>query len=240
MLYAIHGTDDKKTRKKAQDMAAVLQSKRPDALLMRMSPESWSSSDLDEMLSGINLFVPKNIIVLDHLLSNKESEEYISKRIADLADSEHICILLEGKLAKATISKIEKKAEKIEEHNLAESSAVAKKQAPQTFAFADALSSKSKAQSWKIFQSLAAESIAAEEIHGVLWWQFKSMLLADACSSAKEAGLNPYVHQKCKGFLRQRSRADVESILDRLVGIYHRAHRGEIDFMSELELMCLE
>lgn len=241
MLYVIHGTDTKKTRKKLSTMLDALQTKRPDATQLKMTPETWNEKELDEMISGIGLFVPKNIIVLDSLISNKESEECVLKRIGDFASSEHICVLIEGKLTKEEIKKLEKKAEKIEEHNVAESvdSVLKKKKAPETFAFADALLSRNKVRSWTIFQSLVEGSVAAEEIHGVLWWQFKSLFLVSTTKSAKEAGLNPYVYQKCQGFMKQWKTEEVNEMMDRLVSMYHKAHRGQTDFMVELEMMCL-
>ena len=240
MLYVIHGTDIQKSRNKLQNLVAVLQSKRPDATLFKLSPDNWNPSLLDEMLSGVNLFTPKNIIVLDSLVSNKESVEYIEDRIGDFAKSEHVCILYDTKIGKALLSNIEKKAEKIEEHNLKGLEVDdSKKQPPQTFALADAILAKNKVKSWTILQTLISDGVVAEEIHGVLWWQFKSLFLACMFSSAKEAGLNPYVFQKCQSAKKNWSIAEVQVMLASLIQMYHRAHRGELDFMSEIEQLCL-
>ena len=238
MLYVIHGTDTQKGRSKLQSLVGVLQSKRPDATLFRLSPENWNQSFLDEVLSGVNLFTPKNIIVLDSLISNKDSVEYIEERIGELSASEHVCIVFDSKINKALLTKLEKKAEKVEEHNL-KTSADDVKKAPQTFAFADALASRNKVNSWKLFQELAGDSLAAEEIHGVVWWQFKSIYMAYDAKSAGEVDMKPYTFSKAQAFKKNWKKEELGAFLDGLVDMYHRAHRGENDFMIELEGLCL-
>jgi hypothetical protein len=240
MLYVIHGTDTQKGRSKLQSLVGVLQSKRPDATLFRLSPENWNQGFLDEVLAGVNLFTSKNIIVLDSLISNKDLVEYIEERIVDFAESEHVCILFDSKINKALLTKLEKKAEKIEEHNLKVSSDEGTvKKAPQTFAFADALASRNKVNSWKLFQELVADSLPAEEIHGVVWWQFKSIYLAYDTRTAAEADMKPYTFSKCQGFKKNWKKDELNNFLDGLVDMYHKAHRGEVDFMIELERLCL-
>ncbi len=247
MLFLIHGTDTKKTRGKLNIMIESLQKKRPDASLVRFNAESWSQLDFEEILYGASLFVPKNIIVLDGLFVDKVVKEYLTDRLAELASSEHVCFVLEGKLDKETLKKFGKKSEKIEEHNLvvgvvggAQGVGRDKKDTPETFAFADAILSRDKKRSWVIFQHLLTDEMVAEEIHGVLWWQFKSVYLASKFSNAKEAGLNPYVFSKCQGFLKKWSAPELEGAMDRLIDMYHKAHKGEVDFMSEIEVLCFK
>jgi len=240
MLYVIYGTDIQKARKKAQGLSDVLQKKRPDASVSRLNQDNWSENGLDELISSVGLFVAKNIITLDGLLTGKDSSDYISSRLPDFKASEHVFILLEGKLTKEYLKKLEKNAEKIEEHSIKEGDSVGSaKKAPETFAFADALASRNKKRAWSIFQSLARDSVAAEEIHGVLWWQFKSIVLALQYPTAKDAGLNPYVYQKAKGFATSWTRQELSSFLDELIRAYHVAHKGELDLMLKIESFCL-
>jgi hypothetical protein len=240
MLYVIHGSDTQKGRGKLQSLVGVLQSKRPDATLFRLSPENWNQGFLDEVLAGVNLFTPKNIIVLDSLVSNKDSVDYIEERIGDFAASEHVCILFDSKVSKALLTKLEKKAEKVEEHNLkVGGDDSAGKKAPQTFAFADALASRSKVNSWKLFQELSLDGLAAEEIHGVVWWQFKSIYVAYDARTAGEADMKPYTFSKCQAFKKNWTKSELNVFLDGLMDMYHKAHRGEVDFMIEMERLCL-
>ncbi len=237
MLYIIYGTDTNKVRAKLTSLTDVLQAKRPDAPVVRIKPENWNDSFLNETLSSNALFAPKSIIILDALISNAASADAIISSLDEIAASEHICIIVDEKIKAAELKKLEKKAEKVQEFNI-EKDDSGKKQAPQTFAFADAIASKDKKLAWRTFQRLVNEGVAAEEIHGVLWWQFKSMALAAQYKNAKDAGLNPYVHSKCAVF-NKKWEEGLDTKLESLVKMYHEAHRGEIDFMSEIESLCL-
>ena len=236
MLYVLHGTDRDKIRGKLHELVASLEKKRPDAQILKIGTDTWKESKLDEYVSGMNLFAPKNIIILDSLFSNKEIQSSIDLDI--LAESNHVCIVVEQKLTKENLKKLEKRAEKIQEFNLPE--VIKKKESPVTFSFVEALVNKDKKRSWSLFQKLVADSVVAEEIHGVVWWQFKSLYLAHMSADAQSAGLNPYVYQKSKVALKSWDKDSLNKMLKRLVLMYHKAHRGECDFMAELEVLCLE
>lgn len=224
-----------------QNTVDVLLSKRPDAGVFRITPDSWSQDFLDETVSGVSLFAPKNIIILDSLAANKDSEEYIKNSIGDFASSDHVCILIESKIDKDFLKDLEKKAAKIEEHNLKVDAVggFSKREAPQTFALADAILARNKVKAWAVFQTLVQDGVAAEEIHGVLWWQFKSFALSYEYSNAKESGVSPFAFQKCQAAQKNWKKEEVASFLDRLVDMYHKAHRGELDFLNEIEKVCL-
>ncbi len=241
MLYAIYGTDTGKARHKLTELLLALQKKRPDAPVIRINAENWSEGYFNEALSGVGLFAPKNIVVLDSLVASADSSESVMMRIDELSASENICIIIEEKIKAAALKKIEEKSEKVQEFNFGggDADGGSKKEFPKTFAFADAVASKDKKKSWAIFQTLMKEGMAAEEIHGVLWWQFKSVQLARVNKSAKEAGLNPFVYRNCQTFSKKWEDAELQNMLLGLMSMYHKAHRGEVDFLSEIETLCL-
>lgn len=238
MLYVIYGTDTKKVREKSQSLIATLLKKRPDASLFRMNKDNWNSDLLGESVSTVSLFSPKNIIVLDSLLSDDESAAYVSEHFTDFKQTEHVCVLIEEKISKDYLKGLTATAEKIEEHELKVSGS-AKREAPQTFALADALVMKDSKKAFRVFYELKEEGLPAEEIHGVLWWQFKTLFLVKGAKTAKEADVSPYAFSKCKTAEKNWSDKELNQTLEKLVTMYHKAHRGEIDFMSDLEKMCL-
>lgn len=236
MLYVIYGKDTKTSHKKLTELVDSLQKKRPDASLFRLNAENWSTASLDELLQSQGLFLPKYIIVLDQLLSQADSSEVVGEKIEELAKSEHICILFEEKIKAADLKKLEKHAEKVSEYDEPVSS---KKEFPKTFALADAIALKETKQAWIIFVELMSQGTAAEEIQGVLWWQFKSIVIAQQSRSVKESGLSPYVYQKALRASAVWKNEELDAVIDRLFLMYHKAHRGEIDFMMELERFML-
>jgi hypothetical protein len=97
-----------------------------------------------------------------------------------------------------------------------------------------------KKQLWVLYTKAKMREIAAEEIHGILFWQAKAMILAAQTRSAKEAGLNPYVYDKSKASLHKYSLEEMKLISTKLVSIYHNARRGLGDFDGALEKFILE
>lgn len=236
MLYAIYGKDTSKARTKLTELLDILQKKRPDASLFRVSSENWNASTLNELLGSTGLFSAKYIIVIDGLLNNAEASDIVSKSISEMAESEHVCIIIEEKILSADLKKIEKYATKVQVFDLAEKP---KKESPMVFNFADAVAMKENKKAWVIFQDIVKEGSAAEEIHGVLWWQFKSLVAASEAGSAKESGLSPFVYQKASRAAQLWEGDSLNRVVDRLVDMYHQAHRGEIDFLIELEKFAL-
>ena len=60
----------------------------------------------------MGLFENKYIIFLDKIFENEEIKEFILDKIKNIAESDNIFILLEEKVDKKTLTKIEKHAQK--------------------------------------------------------------------------------------------------------------------------------
>ncbi len=108
------------------------------------------------------------------------------------------------------------------------------------FSLTDALGRRDKKQLFVLYQKAKMNKSAAEEIHGILFWQIKAMLQAAAAKNAQDSGLNPYVYQKSLASLKNFSEQELKAISSRLVSIYHEARRGMVDFDVALEKFILE
>jgi len=150
----------------------------------------------------------------------------------------NIFFLLEGGLDKATILKLEKVSEKIE--CFGESLREPKKEKEfNTFSFADALGARDRKKLWVLYQKAKRFNIADEEIHGILFWQTKNMLLAGKAGSPSEAGMNPFVYKKARSFLKNYSTEELGSLSRTLITLSHDARRGKHDFATALERFTL-
>ncbi len=236
MFYFIYGEQKDEARKKAHSLLGLLQGKRPNAETFRFSVDDFQVDRLPEFLSGQGLFDKKYIIFFDSLFSNEVFEELICDRLDELKTSENAFVILEGKTTKDVLKKIEKRAEKVFEFS---DEKKVKKEGFKVFDLADAFGRRDKKSLWMLLVKAYEEDSAPEEIHGILFWQLKSMLLAGTTASASEASLNPYVYTKAKGFLKNYSVDELKTISSTLLSMYHKAHRGEIDFKTNLEVWVL-
>ena len=246
MIYFYYGTDTESARKKSKVTIDSLLAKKPDATLIKIGDEDLSVEKISELSGSQALFSNKYIVFLFKTFDNKENKELILKNIKEIAKSENIFIFAEGKMDKAGFTKIEKVAEKTQEFVKAEK-ILSKKEALALkgeridfFEFADTLGRKDKKNLWVLFQDALEEQVPAEEIHGIFFWQMKSMLLAQHCKTPGEANMKSYPFQKAREYGRNYKEGELEKKSFELVSMYHEAHRGSIDFFVALEKFIFE
>lgn len=255
MIYLLHGEDVEKARTKAHELVDTLRTKKPDASFFKIEATQFSAEKLDELINSQGLFESKYIVLLDRVFENKEAKEQLIDSRKELAESPHIFIFLEGKVDKATLTKLEKVAAKTQVFEMGgraggfggKSRQFAVGEAGgqfsigefNIFALGDALGRRDKKELWFLYSKAALRDIPAEEIHGILFWAWKSMVLAATSKDAAEAGISPYVFQKSSGFAKNFSEDELAALGGRLVRMYHDAHRGRVDFDIELERFVL-
>jgi len=229
MIYFLHGTDKDKARSKAHELYESLLKKKPDASFFKIEAEKWSETEFDEKIESQGLFENKFIVYLDNVFQNKVAKEYILKKIAEVAESQNVFIFLEGKVDKASLTKIEKKGGKLQVFE--ETGGKGRKfgmgeQRPlnlkdfNIFSLTDVFARRDKKSLWVLFVKAKTFDIPAEEIHGVLFWKLKQMQL------------NPMS-------ARNFTLPEMKSLSMKMVTIYHEAHRGMYELDSALEQMIL-
>jgi DNA polymerase III delta subunit len=218
MIYIFHGTDTDKSRVEAQKYVADFCSKDPEAAFFKMSADDWQPSLLDEYTKGQGLFSPKFIIYLDRLCDDKSIKEEFVKFIDDMASSENTFVVVEGKLDKATLTKFEKKAEKV---TLAERKKEDKEASYNTFAIADALARRDKKNMWILYRESIDRGESPEALHGILFWKAKTMALSPNQFSTKW------------------SKEDIDKLLDVLIDVSHQARRGRHEMETGMESVLL-
>ena len=239
MLYLIHGTNTNKVRAKQKELISIMQNKQPNVSLYKLTSENWNDTILDELLGSQGLFLAKYIVTLDKLLEDKEISPSIIGILKELKESDHAWIIVEEKITAANLKKLEKFVFKSFDFNDNASTTDDKKQRINAFNFAEQFASKNKVGAWNEFLKLRDAELAGEEIHGVLWWQMKSVYLAKLCKSADDSGLAPYSYQKALRFSKGWEIKELNSMLDKLVGMYHEAHRGTSDLLIGIESLSL-
>ena len=242
MFYFLYGEDKDKARKKAHELIDGLVKKRPNASFFKIDGENFSLGKLEEMIGGQGLFESKQIVFLDNVLEDKETKEEIADKIKEIAESPNAFVFIEGKVDKATLGKVEKSAEKVQEFKIAGSPASSKesKEKFNTFSLADVFGRRDKKNLWTLYQEALSQGVAPEEINGVLFWQLKSMIVANKSKSADVSGLKPYVFQKSKSFARNYSEEEMKKLSSALVSVYHDSRRGIHDFEIALERFILD
>jgi len=241
MFYFLYGEDKEKARKKAHEVIDGLVKKRPKASFFRVDSENFNIGKMEEFIGGQGLFDNKQIVFLDNILEDKEIKEAVLDKIKEIKESPNAFVFLEKKADKATLGKMEKSAEKVQEFKVAGNAGFAGKSAGRfdVFSLTDFFGRRDKKNLWALYQEALSQNISPEEINGILFWQLKSMLVASLSKDVSESGLKPYVFQKSKNFAQNYSEDEMKKMSSSLVSIYHDSRRGIHDFDIALERFIL-
>ena len=240
MLYFLHGTDSTQSRKKLHELLDTLHKKKPDAELFKMEGGEWDQARFEEFIGGQGLFENKYIVVLDKIFENEEAKERITDLLKELSLSENVFIFIEGHVDAPTIKKIEKYAQKAQKFEEKDNGAKNSNAKPfNIFSLTDAFGRRDKKQLWILYNQAVVSGSEPEEIHGILFWQLKSILIALGSKSVADSGLKPYVFDKASGFARNYSREELQKMSAQFVDIYHNARRGLVEMDVAIEKFIL-
>lgn len=247
MLYVIYGTDTHKARAKLHDLLDLAKKKRPEAELFKLTSENWSESQFDELLIAQGLFEQKYTTVLDNLFEKKPArnathsvaggdiKSYIMDRLQELKESEQIFLMLESTIDAASLKKLEKYSEKIQVFEKSDD----KKPSINIFSITNGLVEKDKKRLWISYIDLIGKGAVAEEIHGILFWQVKNMILASRAGSAGETGLSPFVYKNALTGARNYNDEELKTMSGELVNMTHKVRQGKGDLEIMIEKWIL-
>lgn len=233
MIYFVTGEDREKVSKTAHGLTDILQKKRPGALLFRMTGDDWNKDSFDGTATGQGLFESKYIIVLDSLFKNEEAAEYLENKLEDLKKADHAFVFIEygaNATTKKLLKKYSEKVWEVETHSVPKGTTAGQEKF-NIFSLTDALGERNQIRLWSLYQKALMSGSEPEEIHGILFWQIKSLLLAAQSKTADEAGLKPFVWSKAQRFLKNYSTDELKKISSNMVDFYHlsRIESGSLE-----------
>lgn len=237
MIYFLHGTDTHKSRKRLHTILQGLLAKRPNSEVFKITADNFNESQIDELISSFGLFESKYIVVLDFILSQKNVKEIILDKLSKMQETEHWFLILDGKLDASSIKTVEKYSYKTEIFEKVEQ----KKDSPIIFKLTDKILQRDKKQLWISYVDLLEQGIPAEEIHGVMFWAVKNMIICSTAESQKDSGLSPFVYKNSLTGSRHFKIEELKKMSEGLVGMLHkvRTGNGEMEVMLEKWMLVI-
>lgn len=236
MIYLLYGNDRSKVIAKSGDLIQALRTKKPDAVFTRLNPDEFSAEYIRGICASRGLFEAKQIVHCAWVGEQKDRKEMLIDCVDDMAKSEHIFIISEGALDVKAKKALEAQAEKVQNYSVEKE----KKEEFPIFSLADAFSRKDKKSLWVLYTKAKRAGVEDEQMHGILLWQIKALLLAKKAKTAQEAGLNPYVFNKAASASRAWTEGELQHTYFRAVSMYHDSRRGLFSFEGGLERYLLE
>lgn len=183
-----------------------------------------------------SIFGGLEVFLLDDVLEGADERESFCAAAEAMAASPHLFVVRTGKLDKETNTILKNTGAKLWDLSISEKP---KYSGFNIFALADAFGERDKKRAWTLFVGAVEQGIVPEEIHGTIFWMVKNMLMVKLTPDPAKIGLSPFVLSKAVRFARGFSQKELEMIVERMVAMYHDAHRGLCDLTSELECLVL-
>lgn len=232
MLHVYFGNDVTRVRQRAFEfLQSVVEE---DALVTKVTSESYGTGMLEELTAGTSLFGGTQVVLMD-TLSEGGADIFaeILEGLEAMEASVNRFIMIEAALAAAEKKKVEAAATKAIEVT------GEKKEKFNAFLMTDALLRKDKKSLWLLLQEAWSEGLSNEEIIGVLFWQVKTLRLVQKTKSAEEAGQKPFVYSKAKRALGSFKEGELDRLSEGLLVAYHDGHLGRVDTGLALEKWVL-
>ena len=227
MLTVISGKGSLKAKKIREEIEKL----NKNGFSVVRKDDSVSGGELTEYAKSNGLFGDKFAVYVSGFDGNGELTAFLIKE-KEMFVSSDTPFLFEGtKLPKGDEKELAEYITVFEEADEREN----------FFPLADALGARNKRLAWaKLTEAL--ERASPEEIHGILWWQVKSMKLVagDSVKSPEAVGMKPFVFKKMKTAAANFSEKEITGMSSDLFRMYHNAHLGKGELGLLLEKFVLE
>ncbi len=231
MLHTFFGNDTSTVRQKAADF--LEQKKEAGITVERIDTDSYAPGVFINLSGATSLFGTETLYLIDTPSNQKDFFTDVIEHLEILAESPNTFVVIEESILAPEKKRFQKHAETFVEY---------KKNVTErfnAFSMADSLAKKNKRMLWVQLQEAYSAGLSPEEIIGTLWWQLKSLRLAALTQNAAEAGMKDFPYSKAKQSLKNFKPGEVESLSERLLGLYHEGHGGRVDITLALEKWTL-
>lgn len=227
-------------RKEAHVFLDGLLGKNPEANIERVYQEEFKGDKLDEFVLSRGLFGEPRIIIMEGILGEDITTAPVLKKIREIALSPNTFVFLEDDINTETINILKENAEKIFYFK----NETDKKGTREfnVFSVTDAFGRRDRKSAWILYQKAVLAGASPEELHSMLFWQIKNILLAKKWSDggASLAGMKPFVFNKAKSFARNFSEKEIMELSSKFIDVYHKSRKGLVSFDEALEKLILE
>lgn len=116
MFYLIHGQDTYRSREKLNELLSHFKTKVSGLGFFRIEGESFNEAEFGELLKGRTLFEKKYVVVCEGILENKQTADFVSGKIDNLAKTENMFLFLEEEMDDKVLEEFKKQAYKVQEY----------------------------------------------------------------------------------------------------------------------------
>lgn len=235
MLHIITG----KYNDRMEAIDKILSKQGSSSQTLRIDRKDLEEYSLPLLATESSMFGDKKIIILSDVFGTESDREEILSLAEEFAKSTNVFIIHEKKILKPTLTRLEKAGGRVHRTTKPDT----KKRGAyddepyNLFLLTDALGARDKKKLWILFNEAVYYGAPIDEIHGLLNWQIKNMIMV---TTAKEnPGMHPFVYQKTSKSAKNFTLRELQELSSRLVTTFHDRETG-IPMEIKLEQFVLE
>ncbi len=234
MLTVLYGTDSERRRAKLDALVASYVKK--GAQHISFSDASFDADALRTIAEQSSLFGDTTVATVSGIGDNPELRESFLGIAKGLAESSQTFILSENALLAPFIKSVTTAGANVEKFEGVKKKPIEKFN---SFSLTDAYSARKRSQAWSLYRAAISAGVAPREIHGLLFWCIKNMLLAEKSPNAESAGLHPFVYGKAKIAAGGFQKGELSRLLVETCALVHEATYGGLDLETAMEAFIL-
>ncbi len=232
MITLFYGNDTIAVRQQAM---VELETLREQGLsIERLESKDITTGKLIDMAGSISLFGEQTAYLVDTPSEEAEKEDLFLEQLSALSESTNRVVVIETSVLAPTKKRYEKSGAKLVECKKSETVRTF-----DPFLLCAALLTKDKKTMWMLLVESLRLGISAEETVGVIWWQLKTLRLADLYHSAEAAGLKSYPYDKAKRALKYFAPGELVTLSNSLLQTHHDSRSGKTELALGLERWVL-
>lgn len=221
MLYVIYGKDREKGRARFRALrGSLIKGCGEEHIVLE---GEISKEVLHSFAATQGLFGGTTLHTFDCVFDKKDEQEVLLAHANELRLSPNTFLVFEPELDKKIADSILETKAEVEEFALKK---IDNRPEFNIFSLGDALGKRNKKELWVLYQEAINSGLTPEEISGTLFWAVKNLALMKNTKAGDDAGLNPFVAKKTRGFALNYTQEEIKNLSHSLVTIYHEAHRG--------------
>lgn len=233
MIHCYFGEDTQQARREARAYFERLRAEYPIATTSYFDDTLFNLSHAIDAFTAENLFGGENILYFDGILDSPDGESFYR---TILKETQHHVIIREMAINKDLRAFFERISE-VKDFPLQKKF----EKRIDSFPVTNALAVRDKKLSWVEFEKVRRAGIVMEEVHGTIFWGFKTMLIASILDKqgAIRAGVKESSYRSYSPLSKNYSIQELKDKLTILKEIYHKGHRGEGNIEELLEEFIL-
>ncbi len=233
MIRCYFGDDTQRARMEARAFFEQLRAESPSAHASYFDDTLFDLTGAVDAFTSESLFGGENILYFDGILDHPDGESFFR---TVLRETDHQVIIREvapGKDLKAFFERLGE----VKEYPLAKKF----ESRIDSFGVVNALARKDKKASWVEFEKVRKAGSAMEEVHGTVFWGFKTMLITSILPkpAALRCGVKESSYRTYSTLAKNFTLHELKDKVTTLKEIYHKGHRGEGGLEELLEEFIL-